>query len=265
MPRTVKADAVGKPRGGRRSSVPARERAYSHIRSQINRGILAPGKPISELLLAKELGSSRTPIREAIGLLTAEGLLETTHNRGAVVRKLTRSDIIDLCEVREALEIFTAEKAARKGVTSAELENLDATIKGIQELRDGLSGDEPLNEPTMQKFIQLDRRFHEQIVLLTLNRAMQDILRKAGVLVQIFAMPRRGHDSVMLDKVIAEHKQIVIALQKHQAQEVRRLLGEHIQNSMRERLEEFDWWERNQILSSVANRMAANEADLPLI
>jgi DNA-binding FadR family transcriptional regulator len=78
-------------------------------------------------------------------------------------------------------------------------------------------------------------------------------------------MPRRGHDSVMLDKVIAEHKQIVIALQKHQAQEVRRLLGEHIQNSMRERLEEFDWWERNQILSSVANRMAANEADLPLI
>jgi len=264
MPRKAKTDSVVKPRGGRRSSVPARERAYNHIRSLINRGILAPGKPISELLLAKEMGSSRTPIREAIGLLTAEGLLETTHNRGAIVRKLTRSDIIDLCEVREALEIFTAEKAARKGITPAEFENLDSTIKGIQELRDGLKGEEPLDESSMQKFIQLDRRFHEQIVLLTLNRAMQDILRKAEVLVQIFAMPRRGHDSMMLDKVLVEHKQIVAALQKHQTQEVRRLLGEHIQNSMRERLEEFDWWERNQILSSVANRISA-ETDLPLI
>jgi DNA-binding GntR family transcriptional regulator len=226
---------------------------------------LAPGKPISELMLAKELGSSRTPIREAIGLLTSEGLLETTHNRGAVVRKLTRSDIIDLCEVREALEVFTAEKAAHKGITPTEHESLESTIKGIQELRDALQDEVPLNDAAMARFIQLDRRFHEQIVLLTLNRAMQDILRKAGVLVQIFAMPRRGHDSVMLDKVLAEHKQIVAALRGHHAQEVRRLLGEHIQNSMRERLEEFDWWERNQILSSVANRMAAHEADIPLI
>jgi DNA-binding GntR family transcriptional regulator len=265
MPPKAKIDTVAKSRGGRRSSVPARERAYSHIRSLINRGILAPGKPLSELLLAKEMGSSRTPIREAIGLLTAEGLLETTHNRGAVVRKLTRSDIIDLCEVREALEVFTAEKAARKGMTSTEIENLEATITGIQELREGLNGEEPLDEVAMQKFIQLDRRFHEQIVLLTLNRAMQDILRKAGVLVQIFAMPRRGHDCVMLDRVLVEHKQIVEALQKHQTQEVRRLLGEHIQNSMRERLEEFDWWERNQILASVASRMAANETDPSLI
>lgn len=265
MPRRAKADAVAKSGGGRRSAVPARERAYNHIRSLINRGILAPGKPISELLLAKEMGSSRTPIREAIGLLTAEGLLETTHNRGAVVRKLTRSDIVDLCEIREALEVFTAEKAARKGITPIELENLEETIKGIQELRDGLNGEELLGDAAMQRFIQLDRRFHEQIVLLTLNRAMQDILRKAGVLVQIFAMPRRGHDSVMLDKVLVEHKQIVIALQKHQTQEVRRLLGEHIQNSMRERLEEFDWWERSQIRSSFVSRMANNEADLPLL
>lgn len=245
--------------------MPARERAYNHIRSLINRGILEQGKPISELLLAKELGSSRTPVREAIGLLTAEGLLETTHNRGAVVRKLTRSDIIDLCEVREALEVFTAEKAARKGITPAEIESLEGTINGLQQLRDGLATEELLDDAAMQRFIQLDRRFHEQIVLLTLNRAMQDILRKAGVLVQIFAMQRRGHDSVMLDKVIVEHKQIVAALQKHQTQEVRRLLGEHIQSSMRERLEEFDWWERSQIRSSVASRMAANEADLPLI
>lgn len=249
----------------RRSSVPARERAYNHIRSLINRGILTPGKPISELMLAKELGSSRTPIREAIGLLTAEGILETTHNRGAMVRKLTRSDIIDLCEVREALEIFSGEKAARKGITAAECDNLEKTITGIQELRDAVTGDEPLDAAGMGRFIQLDRRFHEQIVLLTLNRAMQDILRKAGVLVQLFAMQRRGHDRAMLDRVLTEHKQIVAALRAHQGQEVRRMLGEHIQNSMRERLEEYDWWERNQMLSAITDDRSSQESDLYFI
>ncbi|AFL87468.1 transcriptional regulator [Terriglobus roseus DSM 18391] len=234
----------------RRSTVPARERVYQHIRSQINSGELAPGKPLSELLLAKELGSSRTPVREAISLLVSEGILETTHNRGAQVRKLTRSDIIDLCEVREAMELFTAEKAARNGLLPQEVDALTSTIAGIRELRDSLPDvHSALNDQGMAQFTQLDRRFHEQIVRLTLNRAMHEILRKAGVLVQIFSMRRRGHTRAMLDRVLDEHMRIAEALQKNDPEAVRSLLAAHIQNSMRERLEEFDSWERSQLIS----------------
>lgn len=248
----------------RRSTVPARERAYQHIRSQINSGELAPGKPLSELLLAKELGSSRTPIREAIGLLVAEGILETTHNRGAQVRKLTRSDIIDLCEVREAMELFTAEKAARKGLLPQEAEVLRATIEGIERLRDALpDAQSALDDQGMAAFIQQDRRFHEQIVRLTLNRAMHEILRKAGVLVQIFSMRRRGHTRAMLDRVLDEHKRIAESLQKNDPDAVRTLLAAHIQNSMRERLEEFDAWERSQLIAQ--HRVEETHAEHPIL
>lgn len=242
--------AAGRRVSGKRSSVPARDLAYQHIRAQIHARVLAPGQPLSELSLAKELGSSRTPIREAIGLLVAEGVLETTHNRGAVVRRLTRSDIVDLCEVREAMEIFTAEKMAGKGLLPEQTRLLRATIEGIRELRGAMTPEQRvLDDTSMARFIQLDRRFHEQIVLLTMNRAMQDILRKAGVLVQVFAMPRRGHDAALLQRVIEEHERILAAFEACNAGEARRLLAQHLQSSMRQRLEEFDTWERNQMMS----------------
>ncbi|HEY9138939.1 MAG TPA: GntR family transcriptional regulator [Terriglobus sp.] len=253
MARPKKTEAQVR-RPARRSLIPAREKAYQYIRGQINSGELAPGRPLSELLLAKELGSSRTPIREAIGLLVSEGILETTHNRGAQVRKLTRSDIIDLCEVREAMELFTAEKAARKGLLPQELETLQATIAGIRRLRETLpDANSALSDEGMAQFSQFDRRFHEQIVRLTLNRAMHEILRKAGVLVQIFSMRRRGHTRSMVDRVIEEHVQIMEALQANDPETVRKLLMAHIQHSMHQRLEEFDAWERSQLISQGAS------------
>jgi len=268
MTRIAKKSAASSGAGKRtrRSSVSTRERAYLYIQAQIHQGVLTPGKPISELLLAKELGSSRTPIREAIGQLTSEGLLEATHNRGATVRKLTRSDIIDLCEVREALELFTAEKASRQGITPLELQNMRATVEGVRRLRNDLaaSGGAVLNQEQMREFIQLDRTFHELIVRLTLNRAMQDIIRKGGVLVQIFAMPRRGHDVALLDRIVDEHSRITEGLAEGETAKVHALLSAHIQNSMKQRLEEFDLWERNHLLSGglPRNEVRSGEATI---
>lgn len=65
----------------RTGATSVRERAYRHIKKLISDGILEAGSPISELLLAKELGSSRTPIREAMKQLDAEGLLEQKPER----------------------------------------------------------------------------------------------------------------------------------------------------------------------------------------
>jgi DNA-binding GntR family transcriptional regulator len=94
---------------------------------------------------------------------------------------------------------------------------------------------------------------------------MQDILRKAGVLVQIFSMPRRGHNPAMLDRVIQEHALIVEALEAKQPQEVRKLLAAHIQNSMRERLQEFDVWERKQMMTASGMSDSTNDASVLMI
>jgi DNA-binding GntR family transcriptional regulator len=83
-----------------------RERAYGYIQQKIINGDYPAGRAISELALSKELGSSRTPIREAIGQLVAEGLVELIPNRGAVVAQFGRNDVLELFELREALEVY---------------------------------------------------------------------------------------------------------------------------------------------------------------
>ena len=90
-----------------------RERAYLHIQQLLLSGQLEAGSSVSELLLAKELGSSRTPIREAMNQLAAEGLLEQSPNGGMIVAQLGREDIIELYELREALEVYAVGKIAR--------------------------------------------------------------------------------------------------------------------------------------------------------
>lgn len=238
------------PRRPRRSAVSARERAYRHIQEQISKGILMAGHPVSELLLAKELGSSRTPIREAIGQLAAEGLLEQTHHRGAVVRQLTRSDITDLYEVREALEVYAGAKVAGRGMQQRELQRLHEFNDGILALRDELKGTgaEALNEEQMLRFAQLDLSFHAQIVLLTLNSRMQKIINETRVLIQIFAIRRSGHDVDALGRIWQQHRDITEALAARNADAARKLLSEHILHSLKERLDEFEAWERTNAM-----------------
>src|SRR5579883_2348192 len=89
---------------GENNSRSARERAYLHLHQRITSGQIAAGTAISELTLAKELGISRTPIREALTQLAAEGLVEQAPSRRAVVVKLTRQDIIDLMSCEKLLK-----------------------------------------------------------------------------------------------------------------------------------------------------------------
>jgi DNA-binding GntR family transcriptional regulator len=250
----------------RKESLSARERAYRHIQEQIVQGVLNAGMPLSELLLAKELGSSRTPIREAIGQLAAEGLLEQTRNRGAIVRQLTRNDITDLYEVREALEVFAVAKVALRGVPHGDLAQLHEANAGLLELKDELvaSGGDTLDEGQMERFVRLDLSFHALIVLLTLNTRMRKIINETRVLIQIFAMRRRGHDAKMLDKIWRQHTAVTDALVNRRPEEARRILSEHIQSSLRERLEEFDAWDRQNAMAADMVSVTGRGKLLPL-
>lgn len=77
-------------------------------------GRLKPGQPLREGELAEELGTSRTPIREALLLLQADGLVEAVPNRGAVVRSYDAEDLAELYEMRAILEGYAARKAASR-------------------------------------------------------------------------------------------------------------------------------------------------------
>lgn len=238
MPRTTRN--TGSPNG---SSV--RQRAYIHIQRKIAAGQLRAGQPISELALAAELGISRTPIREALGQLAAEGILEQSPNRRAVVVKLTRQDIVDLYELREALEVYAVGKVARYPVGRAEIQRLQSLADSIRELKEELerSGKPDLDGDQIRRFVAYDLGFHTLLMRLAANSRMVKVVNETRLMIRIFAMRRKGHGADLLEKIYQEHSEIVRALANRDPEHAMRILSEHIQNSQRERLDDFDRWE----------------------
>ncbi len=105
--------------------------AYSHIRSAIVEGRYRPGQRLIEQRIAEEFSLSRTPVREALRRLEAEGLVHSEPNRGAVVRALSLEDVADLYGLRARLEAYAAELAAER-IQDDELARLDEGIAAFE-------------------------------------------------------------------------------------------------------------------------------------
>lgn len=230
-----------------------REKAYLHIQKSIANGTLAAGGGISELMLAKELESSRAPIREAMHQLAAEGLLEQNPSGGMVVTQLKREDIIELYELREALELFAVSKVARTGMPSAEKERLQQLVDEIGELRRTLEkmGRTALDARQMQRFIACDLGFHALLMSMAENSRLQKVVRDTRLLISIFAIQRDGHDRISLKSIQHYHQRILDCVSRRQPALAMAALSEHIQASRSERLTEYDRWKREQSLNRV--------------
>jgi DNA-binding GntR family transcriptional regulator len=254
------AKKAGHHRRANRSS--ARERAYLRIQRKIASGELSAGHAISELSLAKELGISRTPIREALGQLAAEGLLEQSPNRRAVVIKPTRQDIIELYELREALEIYAVGKAARRPVQRADLDRLQNLTDAILTLKEELdqSGKSELDREQMQRFVAYDLGFHMLLMRLAANGRILKVMNETRLLIRIFAIRRQGHTGPLLEEIHRRHSEVVRAIAEQDSQRAMRVISEHIQVSLRERLDDFDHWEIEASLRETIPRTIGEEA-----
>lgn len=227
-----------------------RERAYAYIQQKIASGELKPDAPVSEQLLAQELGMSRTPIREAIGQLAAEGLLEQTPNRGTLVVQLTRQDIIDLYELREALEVYSARKAARSTIRPMDLKRWQDIVDEILILKRELeqSGKHTLDSEQMHRFVTSDLSFHALLMRLAVNNRMLKVVNDTRLLIRIFSISRSGYDASMLEQIHGQHSAIIQAISAHNADLATQLLADHIRISLDERLAEYDIWEHEASL-----------------
>ncbi|MDR3409489.1 MAG: GntR family transcriptional regulator [Formivibrio sp.] len=234
-----------------------RHRAYMCIHRKIANGDLKAGSAISELDLAKELGSSRTPIREAISQLIAEGLLEQNQGGGVFVVQFTREDILDLCELREALEIYALSKVARLGLMRPDdKERLGQLVNAILVLKDELekSGETALNADQMTRFIAADFSFHALLIGLSQNARIHKVVNETRLLMRIFSMRKQGHNAADLDRIYLQHKDLVDAIEHKDAAAAVQIISPHLQESQRERLEEFDQHKRE---ASIRNSIPA--------
>lgn len=229
-----------------------RMRAYQLIQQKISSGELPPGSLLSEIALSRELGSSRTPIREAAGQLLAEGLLELSPGGGLVVTQLSRQDIIDLYELREALEVFAVGRVAQDSISATEQKRLvhlaDETQILLKELK--TSGRSELNSEQMGRFTVSDLAFHTALIRLAANVRILKVLSETRLMIRIFSIQRSGHKRDELERIYKHHHAILQAVIDSNADGARKLLAEHIQSSGRERLEQFDRWERERHLAN---------------
>lgn len=193
------------------------EAVYAELRQAILRGTLRAGERLHEEGLARRLRVSRTPVREAMGRLEAEGLAAALPRRGLAVAEVSPEHVMEIYLVREVLEGAASRLAARH-VTHLEVARLEKLFEGMQEAaaRD--------DTPAMEA---LNRRFHALIYRAAKNRLIErilgglwDDLGRFGV--TTFAFPGRKTEA------LAEHRAITDAIVGGREDEAERLARAHL-------------------------------------
>lgn len=218
-----------------------RRKAYNYIHAKIASGDLPNGQQVSELSLAKEIGISRTPVREAVQQLRRDGLVEQLPRLGTIVRTPQRRDIVELYELREALEPFAVGLAARRAQPSdyPELEKLCNEMDRIGvELEE--SGMKALDAGRLERFLTADLGFHMMLIRASGNQRMLRIVADSRILTRIFSARRMEHDLSIIAETYEFHSRILEAVKKGDAATASEQTAEHIRTSKRETLESYD-------------------------
>jgi DNA-binding GntR family transcriptional regulator len=189
------------------------------LRQRIFRRELEPGSWIDEVKLAQEYGISRTPLREALKVLAAEGLVTMKVRRGAYVTEVSEQDLAEVYHLLSLLESDAAGEVARKA-SAAQLEELQAIhkeLEGAVRQRD--------------RFFAVNERFHMRLLEIAGNRWRNQLvadLRKVMKLNRHNSLLKSGR----IEESLAEHARLMQALLKRDASNAVKRMQEHFRNGL---------------------------------
>ena len=189
------------------------------VREQIFNRELEPGSWIDEQRLAADYGISRTPLREALKVLAAEGLVTMKVRRGAYVTEMSADDVRQVYHLLALLESDAAGEVAQRA-TAEQLLRLRA-------LHDQLEREVHQRE----FFFATNEAFHFQLLAIAGNRWRQQIvtdLRKVMKLNRHHSLFKQGR----IEESLAEHRALGVALEQHDAAEATRLMRAHFDNGL---------------------------------
>jgi len=197
---------------------------YDSLRDAIWEGRIARGERVREEEVARSLGVSRTPVREALQRLQRRGLLVTGPGRGLIVAELSKREVIELYAMREILE----GSAARFAAQHAAKPEIDMLYRLQRDLAE--AADDAL------LLVKLNRRFHQAIYDAAHNQYLTqtlDTLHDSMALLHsaTFRAPNRRRES---DE---EHRRIVAAIERHDVEEAEAIAREHIRQAQLTRFE----------------------------
>jgi len=194
------------------------QRVAARLRQLLTEGAIAPGSKLNERVLCERLGVSRTPLREAVRLLAAEGLVTLDPGRGAFAASLSPDDVGHAFDVIGALEGLAGELAAA-AITEAELAELRALqfeMQASYERRD------------LSAYYRLNARVHELINAAARNPILEATWRQLNARLHALRF-RSNQDEHKWARAVQEHAAMVQALQARDGSKIRQLLVEHLQ------------------------------------
>ena len=188
------------------------------LRQRIYSRELAPGSWIDELKIAEDYGISRTPLREALKVLAAEGLVTMKVRRGAYVTEVSEKDLHDVYHLLALLESDAAAVVARQAS--------DAQLKELNDLHLQLHDAAQDSDKGTAAFFELNERFHMSLLEIANNRWRDQLVADLRKVMKL----NRQHSLLKLGRVaqsLAEHDAIVEALNQRAPQLARQAMADH--------------------------------------
>ena len=189
----------------------------AQLRERIFAGSLAPGSFVDELALCNELAISRTPLREALKVLTAEGLLTHQPRRGCFVSEITERDLDQIFPVIALLEGRCAYEAANNAT--------DADLDALQQLHERLSRHAQARR--INDYYDVNFAIHEAIITLANNRWLGQVIGDLRKLVKL-ARLQQLHAPGRLEQSLSEHMAVFAALKARDAEGAEAAMRTHL-------------------------------------
>jgi DNA-binding GntR family transcriptional regulator len=197
--------------------------AYEHLRSAIVESRYPPGHRLVEQHLAAELGLSRTPVREALRMLQAEGLVVSERNRGAMVRPLSPTEVVDLYGLRIRLESYAVELGAER---STETE-LGALVDAADGFRAVVRAPDVDSVEGVRRIHEANRVFHDAVLEAARHRRLTAMLARTVDIPLVF-QAFRSFGPAELERSDTFHHLIAEAMCRRDGQRAAALMAEHI-------------------------------------
>lgn len=195
------------------------EQVANRLRQMLVENRIAPGAKLNERELSEVLQVSRTPLREAIKMLAAEGLVELLPNRGAIAVELSEADVLNTFEVMAGLESQSGELATQR-ITEAELAEIKAMhfeMMAAYTRRD------------LSNYYRLNSLIHQAINTAAKNPVLANTYAQVNARLQALRF-RSNQDEEKWKNAVREHEQMIAALSARDAQAMRAVLLAHLYN-----------------------------------
>lgn len=199
--------------------LPLRDVVFNTLRQAILTGDFLPGERLMEITLAKRLGVSRTPVREAIRKLELEGLVVMIPRKGAAVARITVSDLKDVLEVRCHLEEFAASIACDR-ITEEEKAQLTVALKAFEQA---------IEDKDLRLIAQRDVEFHDVIFRATKNKRLLQIINNLREQIYRYRI-EYIKDFGYHETLVKEHKEILDAIFSGNKEAAEKIMRTHIYN-----------------------------------